>query len=145
MNRTPTRRRRESYLLPILLVLVFFLSGCADLQAIRKFADTSAEAETYKAITADYVDSLKRRSYYTQTKTSRDKLTGRIKDREQLVDAILSLHLAIYEYMQTLGELAADELVSYDKELDLIATQLEKANSMKESKITAKRFKPEMP
>jgi hypothetical protein len=141
MKMVQIRRHPEVCIFVTSCILIWFLAGCADLTAISKFAATSSDAETYKAISGDYVDTLKRRVYYTETKESRDKIAGRIKDRQSIVDGIQSIHLAIYEYMKTLGALAADDLASYDKELDGIAAKLEKANFIKDSKITDTEIK----
>jgi hypothetical protein len=98
------------------LLLGLVLSGCADLSAIRKFANISMEAENYKKITEDSVNIQERMEYYQEPKDKADFEKFK-KDMEKLKPGILALNQWVSEYMKALGELANDKLIPYDKSL----------------------------
>ena len=140
MNRFKIRGRSGMAVIILVVIQGLFLTGCADLSAIRKFAETSSQAESYKAITNDYIRSEERQLYYVKGKERRDRLATDIKKRQELVGALLALQTLMAKYMQSLGALAADELPAYDEEIDSLVGALEKAAFFKESGISAKEL-----
>jgi hypothetical protein len=128
--------RRTLVLWIVLLALVSLATGCADLQAIRQFAQSSTEAETYQAIANDYAAVPEREKYYSLTKfhASYDQQT---KERNAQVQALLDIQRVITEYMKALGELAADELVSYDTSIDALAEQVKATKALDDAQIQA--------
>ncbi len=107
---------RSVYTPPLVLVCVA-LVGCADLGAIRTWAETSADATSYSAILDDYSASPDRQRRYQEGASA--EVLDTIKDlREEQVRRLLALHTATTEYMRAIGQLAADDIVIYDKELD---------------------------
>jgi len=94
--------------------------GCANLTAIGDFAATSSEAAGYSRLVDQYAawpEGEKRfepESHWSQL----DDLTAARKTQRK---ELLLYHTAIDDYMDALGRLAADALVSYDDEIDGLA------------------------
>ncbi|MBI5875021.1 MAG: hypothetical protein HZB81_04125, partial [Deltaproteobacteria bacterium] len=108
----------QSYqgLISLLLFLSLVLSGCADLKSIRAFSEISSESTAYTSFTDDYVKSVERQKRY-QDASHYEKLDEIIKEREAQRSALLAIHKGVSDYMSALGELASDEIISYDKSL----------------------------
>lgn len=128
--------RRTLLALTFLLTFVLLVAGCANLQAIRQFAQSSTEAETYKAIASDYAAVPEREKYYSLTKfhAAYDKEK---KARGDQIKALIDIQKVIAEYMDALGELAADELVSYDKSIDSLTEGLKATKALDDAEIQA--------
>lgn len=111
---------------PLLLVLAV-VPGCADLTAIREFGTISAESAAYRRLLHDYVtapDRLKR----FEPEARRADLARRTRERAAQAQLLMLRQAAVVAYMDTLGKLAADDLVVYDKRVDALAGAL-KANA----------------
>ena len=128
--------RRWTMLLPISLAALVFLSACADLKSIRKFADTSADSAGYTSLSADYPKSIERQKRYQEEKYHA-QLDKEFQKRKAQQPALLALHKGVEEYMSALGALASDELVSYDKSVDSLAGDVKKAKLIDDSKADA--------
>lgn len=113
-----------SILLPLFLSLV--LCGCANLKSIRAFSEISSESATYTAFTNDYVGSLERQKGYQNNIEEKEKLDNIIERRKAQLSGLLAIHKGVSDYMSALGELASDEVISYDKSLDLMSKEMEK-------------------
>jgi hypothetical protein len=111
------KHQRIIGLISVLLFLSLVLPGCADLKSIRAFSEISAESTTYTTFTDDYVKSVERQKRY-QDESQAGKLDEIRKEREAQRPALLAMHKSVSTYMSALGELASDEIISYDKSLD---------------------------
>lgn len=128
----------RSFLLALVaqLICVLLLVGCANLQAIRQFAQSSTHAETYKTIVADFAEIPEREKYYSPTERH-DAYDAKKKRRDSEQEALLNIQRVIAEYMKALEELADDELVSFDKSVDSLAEGLKGLNELNDSEIQA--------
>lgn len=118
------------------LICVLLLVGCANLQAIRQFAQSSTEAETYKTIVADFAEIPEREKYYSPTERHATFDVHK-KKRSSEHEAFLNIQRVIAEYMKALAELADDELVSFDKSVDSLTEGLKGLNALNDSEIQA--------
>lgn len=112
------------------LALVFALGACADLGAIRQFADSAGDGAALPELADDYVAAAERQHRYAP-----EHLRGpapvspdpaRAAQREQM----LVLQDAIEAYMAALGALAADEAVRYDRQLDALDQALARTDML---------------
>ena len=114
-----------------LVLAAVMLAGCANLAAIREFAATSTEAAQYRTIVADYIDAPVR----IKTRYAPADQAGRWDDiaraRKAEEARLLALQQVVAQYMDSLGQLAADDLVVYDKELDGLNKSLVRAGALK--------------
>ena len=109
-----------------LACLALVASGCANLTAIREFASASSDAAQYSQLVVAYVETptrLKRYEPPSQSPVLERQAAERKAQREQL----LLRHRLIHEYMDALGQLAADGLPAYDKELDALGNAVKEA------------------
>jgi hypothetical protein len=93
--------------------------GCANLAAIREFASTSADSAAYTRLVTEYVESPAREKRYQPARFHAD-LDRRLAERRAQQARLLLQHRLIQEYMETLGQLAADDAVVYDKEINAL-------------------------
>lgn len=128
--------KRWSMLLPAILAALIFLSACADLKAIRKFADSSVNSAGYTSLSADYPRSIERQKRYQEEKYHA-QLDEELQKRKLQQPALLALHKGVEEYMSAVGALASDELVSYDNSVDSLAGEIKKAKLIDDSKVDA--------
>jgi hypothetical protein len=127
---------RRKLLHGLVLVTFFLVAGCANLQAIRQFAQSSTDAETYKAIANDYAAVPEQEKYYSMAKFHA-YWDQQKKQRGAQVKDLLAIQKVIAEYMKALGELAADDLVSYDKSIDSLAAGLKATKALDDTEIKA--------
>ncbi|MCC7274312.1 MAG: hypothetical protein IT561_16720 [Alphaproteobacteria bacterium] len=119
-------RRAPAFRYLAVFVLALAAAACADLTAIRKFADTSAESAQYTRLAQDYAAAPLRQKRY-QPAERHAQLDERAKVRAEQVTAILAEHALIEEYMRALGALAADEAPVFDSEIDGLTGAVTKA------------------
>ncbi len=110
------------FLVGCLLTIQF---GCTNLSAIREFADISAESAEYTKLVDEYATSPERQKRY-QPASHHQQLADMALERSIQKDRLLLRHALIEEYMDALGQLAADELVTYDKDIDALGTAVVK-------------------
>lgn len=118
------------------LICVLLLVGCANLQAIRQFAQSSTNAETYKTIVADFAEIPDREKYYSPTE-QHDAYDAKKKRRDSEHEALLNIQRVIAEYMKALEELADDELVSFDKSVDSLTEGMKGLGVLNDSELQA--------
>ena len=111
---------RRMYVLLILFLLATFFCGCANLSAIREFADISSKTAEYTKLVDDYVESPSRQKKY-QPPNQHSELDKITKKRSEQKAGLFLRYSLIEEYMDALGQLAADEVVTYDKEVDSLS------------------------
>lgn len=102
-------------------------SGCGDLSAVRDFAKISYQAADYTYLVDEYI------GYPTRLKTyapegKQAALDEQHKARQAQRQGLLALHARVQDYMEALGQLAADETVSFDKEFAGLETVLTDAS-----------------
>lgn len=111
-------------------IAVFWLalvaSGCANLGAIREFASTSSDAAQYNQLVGAYVDTPTRLMRY-EPESQRPVLTRQAAERKAQQEQLLLRQRLIQAYMDAIGQLAADGLPTYDKQLDGLGSALQAA------------------
>lgn len=115
-------------ILPLIVALTL-AQGCANLSAIREFANVSTESAQYTRLVTDYVGSPIRQKRY-QPPSEYELLDRIAAERAAQGERLFLRHRLIEEYMDALGRLATDEAVTYDKELDALG------NAVKEKRFT---------
>jgi hypothetical protein len=115
---------------------LMLVAGCADLKAIRTFADTAADSAGYTSLSADYPKSIERQKRY-QDDRYQSQLDRELRSRQAQQPALLGLHKGIEEYIRALGALASDELVSYDASLDSLAADIRATKLIDDAKADA--------
>lgn len=112
-----------------LLILLgpLFLMSCVNMTAIREFAVTATDVAGYTSLTDAYVASPKAMKIYMDD-TNAAKLDKISAEREKQKAGLLALHTGISSYMSALADLAADDLVQYDSQVDSLTSALGKAN-----------------
>jgi hypothetical protein len=105
------------------------LAGCADLKSIRKFADSAADTASYTDLTADYIGGPDRMKQYQESEDRKAELAKESAAREKQEKALLGLHRGIQDYMNAIGALASDEVISYDASLQKLGNEI-KATKM---------------
>lgn len=110
----------------LLLLTSLFAAGCADLQAVRTFAKTSAATADYRQIVTDYVESPTRQKRYhpDNCATRLARTTAQRAGQKKLLEGSQRV---LAGYLSALGDLAADKLPDVDPEMDGLAHALEKA------------------
>jgi len=98
------------------------LSACSDLKPIAEFGKNGSAVAGYPEVAKDYVLSLQRQRSYGQagTSVSDEKIAERTRQAKRLRDA----QAVLEAYAKALGSLAADDLISYDKEIDALNKSL---------------------
>lgn len=130
------KKKNWRLFLPLSLTALIFLSACADLKSIRRFADTSADSVGYTSLSREYLTSIERQKRYQEEKYHA-KLDELSKKRKEQEPALLGLHMGVEEYMSALGALASDELVSYNKSLDSFADGIKTTRLIKDNEADA--------
>jgi len=110
----------------LLLLPSLLAAGCADLQAVRSFAKTSAATADYRQIVTDYVESPTRRKRYQPDRYA-VQTAGTTTPRAGQKTLLEGSQRVLAGYLNALGDLAADELPDVDSEIDGLAKALEKA------------------
>ncbi len=106
------------------MLLLGLTQGCVDLRAIQDFANISAESAEYTSLIENYVDFPQRQKRY-QPANQHARLDAMSQERMTRKTALLLRHEIIEEYMEALGQLAADEIVDTSKEIAQLTTTLE--------------------
>jgi hypothetical protein len=150
-----------------LLVWTLFLSSCVELESIRKFAETSAVVgQKFPVLSSDVYGSCTRKYKYRfyrdvnfnasqigdidklQQEANLEGLTttappGAVQAEKdcrrfkEIAPSVVLLNKALVEYMKTMGDLAADDLTSYDKKLDALATAVSDGSFFNDTEVTA--------
>lgn len=150
-----------------LLISVLLLSGCGDLLGIRKFSETAAiVGQNFPALSSDIYESCVRKYRYQFYRNvafvpdkmvavddlqAASKLEGLITNAppaavqaesscrrfRDIQPSIVLLNKALVGYMKTLGDLAADDLTSYDKELDGLSGVVSGAGFFSDAEVKA--------
>jgi uncharacterized protein YutE (UPF0331/DUF86 family) len=107
-------------------VLLAFTQGCANnLKAIQDFASLSAESAEYTTLVEDYLEFPNRQKRY-QPPSRHASLETMAQERATQKTALLLRQRIVETYMDSLGRLAADELVDNTEELGNLSAALQK-------------------
>jgi hypothetical protein len=121
-------------------IAVFWLalvaSGCANLGAIREFASTSSDAAQYSQLVGGYVGTPTRLVRY-EPESQRPVLVQQAAERKAQEEPLLLRQRLIQGYMDALGQLAADGLPTYDKQLDGLGSALQAGKFADQNEATA--------
>ena len=107
-------------------LLAVGVSGCANFDAVKKFATLSSNAANHAAVTRDYIAALDRRKQY-QPPEFHAELDAQRMRREAQQASLDVLQQTMVGYMQGLGGLTTGEIRTYDKSLKDLAASLNKA------------------
>ncbi len=102
------------------------LGGCTTLEAVRAFAKTSADTAEYKKVADEFASGPTRLKQYAPANRHAG-LDADAKARVRLRERFDAAQAILVAYMNALGDLAADELPSLDKQVDGLGAALEKA------------------
>lgn len=99
-----------------------FLVGCASLKPVAEFGKNAGAVAGYPQVARDFPQSLERQKAYGATgqSVSDQALAKRKEDAERLIKA----QKALETYARALGALAADDLATFDTELDALNSKL---------------------
>jgi len=107
------------------IALLAFTQGCAtNLKAIQDFANLSAESAEYTALVDEYVEFPNRQKRY-QPPSRHARLEAMAQDRATQQSALLLRQRIVETYMNSLGRLAADEIVDNTEELGTLSAALQ--------------------
>ena len=114
------RLRAHRTLAFLLVVFPFWGIGCANLSAIQEFASISAGSAEYTRLVDQYVESPARQKRY-QPASQHARLDEMTRMRAAQRERLLLRQKLVAEYMSALGQLAADEIVNYDSQIEGLA------------------------
>jgi hypothetical protein len=103
-------------------LIAVLVCGCANLSAVREFADISASTAEHTQLTKEYVHWPLAQKRFQPT-SEHEKLERIAKQRESQEKTLLLRHSLIEEYMFALGRLAHDEAVTYDREVESLGKE----------------------
>jgi len=110
----------------VVACLVLMVSGCVSLGAVRDFASTSSDAVQYSHLVSAYAGTPTRLKRY-EPQSQWPELDRQATEREGQRERLLLRQKLIQEYMDALGQLAADDLASYDNQLDALGAAVKNA------------------
>src|SRR6266508_740250 len=110
----------------VVACLVLVVSGCANLGAVRDFASTSSDAVQYSHLVSAYAGTPTRLKRY-EPQSQWPELDRQTTEREGQRERLLLRQKLIQEYMDALGQLAADDLATYDNQLDTLGAAVKNA------------------
>lgn len=106
------------------MLLLGLTQGCVNLKAVQDFANISAESAEYTSLVDNYLDFPQRQKRY-QPDNQHALLDAMAQERMTQKTELLLSYEIIQEYMEALGELAADGIVDQTKEFSQLTTALQ--------------------
>jgi hypothetical protein len=99
-------------------IIVLGLAGCSSLEPVAEFGKNASAIAGYPDVANDYPAILQReRSYGDKSQAvSDEKIAARKRDAKRLLDA----QKVLEAYARALGALAANDLISYNNEIDAL-------------------------
>ena len=119
-------RSGQSVRVTVVACLVLVVSGCANLGVVRDFASTSSDAVQYTHLVGAYASTPARLKRY-EPQSQWPALDRQATERDGQRERLLLRQKLIQEYMDALGQLAADDLVSYDSQIDSLGAAVRDA------------------
>lgn len=127
---------RWGRILGLVLAVLALSSGCANLKAVRAFAENSASVAEYTKLVNYYTASLAARQKYQPPSTQAElEALGRAREKQR--EALLARHKIIKTYMDALGQLAADQTVDFDQKVGGLGSALQKKQILKAQEAAA--------
>jgi hypothetical protein len=118
MNKTDRCKRVFlRFLLPAALLTA--AAGCTNLSAVRDFARLSARSAEASVLVGRYAEFPERQKRFVP-EAMHAGLNQESLRRAAQTERILLRHALVEEYMDALGRLSADDLVTYDHEIDAL-------------------------
>jgi hypothetical protein len=94
------------------VILVFVVSACTDLTSISTFTATSVEAgQSFPDLVEDMFASCVRTALYEPDAKQKAELE-KCQQRRQLEPALIAAHKVLVGYLQAMGTLALDKVVT---------------------------------
>ena len=123
-----THQHPSSFFMKFKFLLSSFLllgltQGCVDLKAVQDFANISAESAEYTSLVDNYLDFPNRQKRYRPEQHAH--FDAMAQERMAQKTELLIRYEIIQEYMEALGELAADGIVDQTKEFSKLTTALQ--------------------
>ena len=122
---------RRTFLLGIIGILTLSV-GCTNLEAVRSFAKLSASVANYQQVVSDYAESPIRQLRY-QPDNQDSRLAAIADRRAEQKKQFIAVQTVIVNYMDSLGDLAGDEVATLDADIDNLTAALEKAKFVGDS------------
>lgn len=126
---------RRSFCRTQCIILALLMSGCTSMEAVQKYASYSQSTiESVKPVAKDFYASCTRTNSFKPLDSHSE-----CKTEQEVSKAILMVSNVLDEYAMALGALAADELVSYDNDIDAMTKEIKglKVQGLEEGKIDA--------
>ena len=139
---------RKKLTLLIFIALLFSLSNCVDTGAIKKFAALATQAgDKFPEIVSDVTASCLRSARY-ESMTDRKNLEfnpeklnkqagAKCEEFTRLEPLLLGTHKVLLTYINTMGKLAADDIVTFDSSLDNFSKSVIATGKFDEPKVNA--------
>lgn len=102
------------------LLLIFAISACANLKAVRDYASESAKLSAYTELTTRFRDTYNREQPYLFGQADR-LAQENDKRRKAAYDDLIKIHQRVSLYMQTLATLAGENSFDLSKEINSLA------------------------
>ncbi len=104
------------FLISAVASALFGSTGCSSLEPVAEFGKNASVIAAYPQVAQDYPAILERQRLYgdKSSAVSEEKVAARKRDAQRLRDA----QKVLEAYARALGALAANDLISYDKEID---------------------------
>lgn len=111
------------------LSLPLLLCGCANLGAVQEFGQLAADRALYGRVTDDFLASTQLQQDLTlkRQESERQQIEAAHAQRQAVADGALLMQAALSRYMEALADLADDDLVVLDAEVQELANAAAKA------------------
>lgn len=111
----------------LLVISLLYLPGCANLAAVRSFAKTSAATADYHQVVLDFESSATRRARYKPDLTNPDYVLRTPQSRADERQRFEEAQAVLVNYMNALGELAAEGQPKLSDNVKGLTAELAKA------------------
>lgn len=124
---------RFSSLLVALLVALLVVSGCTNLSAVRQYSETAnGSLSMVPDVVGDFTGSCKRRAHFQP-----DDSTPNCETIKKLSEPLTEVVSVLQKYIQSLGKLASDEVVTYTENLDSLEKEIDGLDKFDKEKVSA--------
>ena len=123
MRRFFQTRLQTSIIGLFIILLTFLVSGCADLKGITALSEISTATLKNTTFADDYLSSLERQKRYEIYGSPAD-FEPLIEERRKIHGQLLEIYGVASDYTNALGKLASDDIVSYNKNVEALVSQL---------------------
>jgi hypothetical protein len=117
------------------VLLVYVLSACTDLSAVREWSSTSLEATQFNEVVVTYADTPERVAFYDKGQASFWETQAKTR-AEQAKALELQLSL-VGDYMEALRALSADGVTDYTQDVGQLTGSLKRTGFVSEPTVGA--------